>query len=341
MNTRKATCHRSQNATHRAPAPLGLVMSRSVTALLKKTVRTILAAMGMPRGQALALRLAKTWAVLTWPATVLYLLYNLRIHPAYGLTWRRKAQLAYYMWRTTRGVTTGTSYKAHLVMASKLLEIPPEVEGVVVECGCWLGGSTANLSLVCDIVDRELIVYDSFEGLPPPEENDQYAKPEATGMLKGELEIVRENVRRFGAVERCTFRKGWFSDTLPVHREPVVLAFLDVDWQASLDDCVTHLWPHLTAAGYLFIDEFVLTDYCALFWSERYWKTRFDTTPPGLIGSGSGVGVGGYYVGPFEEWDWIQDPTSIAYTRKDFSGYWGFYPETLTVREGPSAAGQR
>ena len=32
-------------------------------------------------------------------------------------------------------------------------------------------------------------------------------------------------------------------------------------------------------------------------------------------------------MGPFEEWNWVQDPTSVAYTRKDFSGHWAFYPE--------------
>jgi len=311
-----------------------LVASRTVSSILKRLLKRAFRAVGVPQGQALAVRLAHAWATLTWPATVLYLLYNSRIHPAYNLTWERKAQLAYRMWRTTRGVTTGTSYKAHLAMASKLLEIPPEVRGVVVECGCWYGGSTANLSLICDIVGRDLIVYDSFEGLPPPEGNDLYAKDEATGMLKAELELVQDNVRRFGAIERCTFRKGWFRDTLPNHTEPIVLAFLDVDWQASLNDCISNLWPHLTERGYVFIDEFVLTDYCALFWSERYWKTRFDTTPPGLIGSGSGVGTGGYYLGPFDEWNWIQDPTSVAYTRKDFSGYWGYYPEDSGVKGG-------
>jgi O-methyltransferase len=298
-----------------------------LSTLLKNLVRRTWRAVGLPTGQDLGLRLAKAWAALTWPATVLFLLYNPRIHPAYHLTWRRKLVLAYRMWRTTRNVTTGTSYKAHLAMATKLAEIPPDVEGVVVECGCWLGGSTANLSLICDIVGRDLIVYDSFEGLPAREGDDKYAKDEAAGMLKGEIEVVRENVRRWGAVDRCVFRKGWFKDTLPDHTEPVVLAFLDVDWQASLDDCVTHLWPRLTDQGYVFIDEFVLSDYCALFWSERYWKTRFDTTPPGLIGSGSGVGVGGYYLGPFDEWNWVQDPTSVAYTRKDFSGFWSYYTE--------------
>jgi len=312
-----------------------------VSALLRRLLRKSWTLVGLPRGQDLALRLAKAWATISWPATVLFLLYNPRQHPAYALTWRRKLQLAYRMWRTTRGITTGTSYKAHLAMANKLLEVPPEVEGAVVECGCWYGGSTANLSLVCDIVGRDLIVYDSFEGLPPPEEGDKYAKDEATGLLKVELEDVRENVRRFGAVERCTFRKGWFSDTLPKHTEPIVLMFLDVDWQASLDDCITNLWPHLIDTGYVFIDEFVLTDYCALFWSERYWKERFDRTPPGLIGSGSGVGTGGYYLGPFDEWNWIQDPTSVAYTRKDFSGYWSFYPEDASGKGESSSPGQK
>jgi O-methyltransferase len=296
-----------------------------VTDLLKRLVRRAWSALGLPRGEDLGVRLARAWATFTLPATVLFLLiHNPRIHPAYGLTWRLRFKLARQMWRTARGVTTGTSYKAHLAMAAKLLEIPPDVKGAVVECGCWYGGSTANLSLVCDIVGRELIVYDSFEGLPAPEGNDLYAKDDATGMLKADLELVKDNVRRFGAIDRCRFRKGWFKDTLPDHTERIVLAFLDVDWQASLDDCVTYLWPHLVDRGYVFVDEFVLTDYCALFWSESWWQERFGTTPPGLIGSGSGVGLGGYYLGPFEEWNWGQDPTSVAYTRKDFSGHWNF-----------------
>jgi O-methyltransferase len=277
-----------------------------------------------------AQRLSRLWATLTLPATAVFLLWNPRIHPAYGLTWRRKIRLAVRMWRTTRSVWTGTSYKAHLAIAAKLFEIPPDVQGVVVECGSFVGGSTANLSLACEIVGRELVVYDSFEGLPAPEPGDKYAKEGQTGALAADLETVRENVRRFGAIERCEFRKGWFSDTLPAHTEPVVLAFLDVDYQASLDECIRNLWPHLTERGYVFIDEYVLTDYCALFWSERYWRTHFDTTPPGLIGAGSGVGVGQYYLGPFAEWGWgaevPQDPTSVAYTRKDFSGHWGYYP---------------
>lgn len=276
--------------------------------------------------------LRKGWSAVSLPVTALFLLSNPQFHPAYGMTLRRKAWLAWRMYRTTRVVFTGTSYKAHLAMAAKLLEIPPSVEGVVVECGCFQGGSTVNLSLLCKIVGRKLIVYDSFEGLPPPTPGDRAASPWGTGLYAGSLDVVRENVRRHGALEVCTFRKGWFADTMPAHVEPVVLAFLDVDYQASIHDCMLTLWPKLTPKGYMFIDEYVFNDYCALFWSERYWSTYFDTTPPGLIGSGTGVGVGHFYLGPFEDRPAIQDAASVAYTRKDLSGYWDFYP---AVDEAP------
>jgi O-methyltransferase len=271
-------------------------------------------------------RLQRLWELATLPTTVLYLFLDPRIDPAYGLTWAGKLRLAWRMLRTTRAVNTATSYKAHLAIAVKLLEVPHDTDGVVVECGCFLGGSTANLSLVCDVVGRQLIAYDSFEGLPAPKGNDQYARHEQTGFLRADLQTVRSNVRRHGALDRVTFRKGWFDETLPRHTEPIVLAFFDVDYQSSLDECVRNLWPHLTERGYVFIDEYVLTDYCALFWSERYWRENFDTTPPGLLGSGTGIGVGQYYLGPFEEWHAPQDPTSVAYTRKDFSGHWGYDP---------------
>jgi hypothetical protein len=269
-------------------------------------------------------RVRNAYHALSLPFAALLLFDDRRVHPAYGLTWTKKIKLARRLYRNTRRIDTGTSYKAHLAMAVKLFEIPPETKGVVVECGCWRGGSSTNLSLICDMVGRDLIVYDSFAGLPAATPNDKYANEYTEGMYRGDLEIVQDHVRRFGVIERCQFRKGWFEDTLVHHTEPVVLCFLDVDYQASLHDCVVNLWPHLTEQGYMFIDEFVLVDYCALFFSERFWKQYFDAPPPGLMGVGTGVGVGQYFLGPF---DWSIDPTSIAYTRKDFYGLWDYVRE--------------
>jgi len=273
---------------------------------------------------------------LSLPVAVVFLFYNRRRRPAYKITLRTMMKLAFRMYWNTRRLQTGISYQAHLAMAAKLFEIPPTTKGAIVECGCWLGGSTVNLSLICDLVDRDLIVYDSFEGLPAAEPNDRHAKPEAQGMLRGDLAVVQENVRRYGNIDRCTFRKGWFEQTLPDHTEPVVLCVLDVDFQASLHVSVLNLWPHLTPKGYVFIDEYVFIDYCALFFSESFWKKHFDVAPPGLYGAGTGIPLGQYYLGPYEERTLVQDQRSIAYTRKDFRALWDYeHRPTLSPADQP------
>ncbi|MET0737620.1 MAG: TylF/MycF/NovP-related O-methyltransferase [Acidimicrobiales bacterium] len=265
------------------------------------------------------------------PVTVWFLFLNRRVQAAYGMGWWRLCRLAWRMYRNTIRVPTGTSYRAHLAMLAKLLEVPPEVEGVVVECGCYLGGSTVNLSLICEAVGRELIVYDSFEGLPEGDANDKIASPYTPGMFAGPLEEVRANVARYGVIGVCEFRKGWYADTLPLHTEPIVLCFLDVDLQMSIHQCLVNLWPHLTDEGYVFTDDFPILDLCAVFFSEEFWRRELDRDPPGLIGTGTGLAIGQYWVGPFAHIGGdpaypLQTPSSIAYTRKDFSGHWGYRP---------------
>src|SRR5947208_725078 len=67
---------------------------------------------------------------------------------AHGLTTAQKLVLAGRMaWNNIR-VPSASNFINHLVMASRILAVPPGVEGVIVECGCYRGGSTCNLSLV-------------------------------------------------------------------------------------------------------------------------------------------------------------------------------------------------
>ena len=272
----------------------------------------------------------KFYYLLTVPVAIFFILSSHRIHPTYKMTFFRKFFLGFKMFRNAHRIPTATSFKTHLVMALKLLETPPEVPGCVLECGTWKGGSAANLSLVCKITGRNLLIYDSFEGLPGADPNDREAKFYNRGDFCGTLDEVKSNITRYGDISSCTFVKGWFSDTLPNLSMPVLLAFLDVDLEASLDTCVRLIWRQLVDQGYIFIDEYVSTDYCALFYSERYWRDYFDRTPPGLIGSGSGLALGEYYIGPWNDRDNHpgQHPTGAAYTRKDMSGFWSYYRET-------------
>jgi len=229
-------------------------------------------------------------------------------------------------------ITTGTSYKSHLVMALKIFETPPDIAGDVIECGTWMGGSAANLSLVRKIVGRKLRVFDSFAGLPSGTERDRQAGGYTAGDYHGSLETVKKNIKRCGVIEVCEFIEGWFDQTLPQLDRPVLLAFIDVDLELSLETCVRLIWPTLIEKGYIFIDEYMELDYCSIFWSEEYWKRYFDRTPPGLIGSGVGLPLGEYYVGPWDEnaHHSLHHPNAAAYTRKDFSAHWINFPENAS-----------
>jgi hypothetical protein len=266
--------------------------------------------------------------IVSVPFSIAFLLCSSRIHPAYRMTWWSKWLLGLKMLRNKHLIQpNGTSFKSLLVMALKILETPPDRPGVVVECGTWKGGSAASLSLVCHITGRKLYIFDSFEGLPTPDPRDREGSAYCAGEFLGTISEVRQNIARYGAIECCEFVKGWFSDTLPTLKENVLLGYLDVDLEVSLHDCVRYLWPRLIDGGYIFTDEAVSVNYTALFYSEKWWQMHFRTDPPGLIGAGSGLALGEYYVGP---WNELSDhplwhATAVAYTRKGMTGVWKYF----------------
>jgi O-methyltransferase len=272
--------------------------------------------------------LVSVYYVATMPFSIVAILGSRRIHPAYKINLWKKLRLGLRFFLNGIRIQTGTTYKTHLAMALKLFETPPEVEGDVIECGTWKGGSAANLSLACQIVGRKLKIFDSFEGLPAGEPLDREAKLYRRGDYAGSLDEVRANIEKYGAPQCCEYVRGWFRDTLPQLNSPVVLAFLDVDLEASLDTCVRYIYPNLTPQGFIFIDEVTGTDYCALFYSERWWNENFNRTPPGLIGAGVGLALGEFYIGPAAEIvdHPIQHSNAGAYMYKNMSGYWSYYP---------------
>lgn len=271
--------------------------------------------------------LRRIFEVVTMPFAIYVLLDSPRINHDYRLYGIKKWMLGLKMFRNTLRIKSGSSYKAHLAIAVKLLELPPPstLPGVVVECGTWKGASAANISLVCKITGRRLFVFDSFQGLPSDafmnkSEMGEYSKGDFIGTL---LE-VRENIKRYGSVDSCTFIEGWFDETLPKFTEPVVIAWLDVDLAHSLEVCVKNLWQRLVDGGYIFTDEAVDLRYVGLFWSESWWKENFGSNPPGLIGSGTGLSLGNFYLGPVEDLKLhsLWHAGSAAYTRKGFVGTW-------------------
>ena len=218
---------------------------------------------------------------------------------AYGVGTPAKLLLVARMARNNLAIPTGSSFVEHLVIATKALRIPADQDGCLVECGAYKGGSTANLSLVADCCGRELVVFDSFEGMPDPDAADRQHVLIASQQLHtydadawdAPLAAVKANIDRYGELSACRFEVGYFAETMPGFDEPVALAFLDVGLRSSAETAIQELWPLLAEGSYLFTHEAKHMEIATLFFEREWWVDHLDERPPGLVGAGSGLGL--------------------------------------------------
>ena len=196
-------------------------------------------------------------------------------------------------------VESASNFLYHLIMAGKILQIPRDLPGDLVECGCFKGGSAVNLSRLAAKTGRRLHLFDSFEGLPAPQEGDRehlvlselQFHTYQCGAYAGSLDEVRDNIRKYGALEVCEFHKGFFKETLPGFHAQLAFAYVDADLTSSVRDCLKYLWPLLQEGSYLFTDEAHHNEIAGLFYDPAWWATEEHSTPPGLVGGGNGLGL--------------------------------------------------
>jgi hypothetical protein len=174
---------------------------------------------------------------------------------------------------------TGFERLFALLRAAEYLE-RRRIPGAYVECGVWRGGSVLAVLLKLlelGITDRDVYLYDTFEGMTRPTEHDTsaYAPPalvewQAAAARREtpwpelfepdvfNLEGVRGLLSSTGyPVERLHFVAGRVEDTLPA-QAPDVLALLrlDTDWYESTRHELQHLYPRLSSAGVLIVDDY-------------------------------------------------------------------------------------
>jgi len=224
-------------------------------------------------------------------------------HPTTGrdhnVDFWKKLILMLKMIRNNSKIVSGSSFLEHLAMATAILKVPKEIEGVVVECGSYKGVSATNLSLVCSLCNRKLEIFDSFEGLPEPTEVDlahtllasEEIHTYTKGSWCGTLDEVKGNISRYGNISVCNLNKGYFQDTLPQFKKKCIFVWLDVDLRESLETCVKYLWPLLQDGCCLYTHEAAHLEIASLFFSKEWWQDSLQTSPPGLVGAGCGIGI--------------------------------------------------
>jgi hypothetical protein len=152
-----------------------------------------------------------------------------------------------------------------------------EISGSFAECGVWRGGSVLAMILTLqdlDRADRDLYLYDTFEGMTEPTEHDtsRYHPPakelweETDGRPWPALfapetfneEAVRDLVRSTGYPQKLVhFVRGRVEETIPDEApDRLSLLRLDTDWYESTRHELVHLYPRLEKGGVLIIDDY-------------------------------------------------------------------------------------
>ncbi len=149
------------------------------------------------------------------------------------------------------------------------------IPGEIVECGVWRGGSmmAAARTLAClGDRSRELYLFDTFEGMPPPGEQDvSFEGARAADLLQASrkedsyslwcyspLEEVKLAFSRIDYdADKVHFVKGRVEETIPRHAPArIALLRLDTDWYESTYHELLHLFPLIVPGGVIIIDDY-------------------------------------------------------------------------------------
>jgi hypothetical protein len=170
---------------------------------------------------------------------------------------------------------TYLSFLDLLDLRSEAIRIEQEhLPGLFLEMGAALGGSAIVIAS-SKKRQRPLRVYDAFEMIPPPSENDGADAVQRYSVIKSGVSAGIGGDRYYGyqdnlvekvtcsftdyqlplAVNQIALIKGYFENTLTVD-EPVAFAHIDCDWYDSVMVCLTRITPKLVPGGTLVINDY-------------------------------------------------------------------------------------
>ena len=159
------------------------------------------------------------------------------------------------------------TYKIAKMMVDK------NIEGNFIELGVARGGCAALMAGVAfnnNTTKRQLWLFDSFEGLPDPTEDDfgkneastgEHIRPLPKGSCLGTLQEVQKLLfNNFNyPKEKIFFVEGWFQNTLPVRGSKVgeiAVLRIDGDWYESTKYCLEYLYTQVVPGGAIIIDDY-------------------------------------------------------------------------------------
>jgi len=126
-----------------------------------------------------------------------------------------------------------------------------EVDGAVAEFGVYKGKTAKLLRLLC--ADRDLFLFDTFDGFDDRDLKDDGADPAGRIALDGAFKDTSEAaVRAFlGEAASTHFKAGWFPDSASDLAEDIrfALVHVDCDLEQPARAALEWFWPRLSPGG--------------------------------------------------------------------------------------------
>jgi hypothetical protein len=134
------------------------------------------------------------------------------------------------------------------------------IDGDIIECGSWRCGTLGFASLYSKSINlkRKIRGFDSFEGLPTPNEIDGDSSKIWSGKLAVTIEEGYQNLKSMGA-EDVFLYKGFFEQTLKTNKaeiNSISILRIDCDWYSSTKTCLDELYDLVNPGGFIIIDDY-------------------------------------------------------------------------------------
>ena len=163
-----------------------------------------------------------------------------------------------------------------LVQSVKYI-VDNELEGDFVECGVWKGGSCMIMAgelLKKGDSTRQIWMYDTFEGMSEPTDDDEEIETGIKGadLLSGihktndkynmwaysPIDEVKDNMQKTNyPSDKIKYVKGKVEDTLTkILPDKIALLRLDTDWYESTKIELEKLYPLLVKGGVMIVDDY-------------------------------------------------------------------------------------
>lgn len=148
-----------------------------------------------------------------------------------------------------------------LQKVTDLLESVKNTEGDIVECGCFKGGNAILMALWLkeNNIKKKIYLFDSFEGLPDPNQNHDSGY--RAGQFTASFEELNNKILSMGLSSYFEIHKGWFTNTVKpfIKQHPsfkISLLHIDCDLYESTRDCFPDFYPYVEDGGVCIFDDF-------------------------------------------------------------------------------------